>query len=243
MEGSDRPMSFGTAWCVGVLDGVSVWVTNGHVIDGGHHYTVLIAGVEYPVVLDPNSVVMNYNTSPQIDLALLVGEDLPASACLLASEEAEAGDELFVRAYPNGSPNERQFLCEPGPTFGKDETDGSLYVPYGATVPGCSGSPVFNMEGEVVGVIWAFRPGFHISQRVVLRDILEVVGNLASNGSRTAVSDMPGLYVTHGIHEEKIRQLEEELRLTKEAQDLHFNGFLVLCGLAVALRKRRKEII
>jgi len=74
------PLGYGTAFCVGTFNDISVWVTNGHVIEDGQSYTVLIDGEEYDVVLDEGRVVMDYDREVPVDLAVLFGEGIPCEA-------------------------------------------------------------------------------------------------------------------------------------------------------------------
>lgn len=238
-DGEQEAMGYGTAFCVGSFNDITVWLTNAHVVESGADFSVLIDGEEYPVILDHGRVKADYDRPAPVDIAVLFGEGLPATACELGDAEPASGERLYCRSFPNASPNEYNYLCEQG--LYKDDCSSELFVPYGATVPGCSGSPVFNMDGKVVGIVWAFRPGFHTSHKVLLRDIIDIVGGIAGNGTADNRPYMPGLYVDQRLQEEKIQSLEAEVEATKQAQDIHVVVFiLVCCGLVVS-RKRRNE--
>lgn len=93
--------------------------------------------------------------SEHVDLAVIEieGEDLPAVP--LSEQRAEPGDELLVI----GNPLQFARIANKGLMIGYSKHPAEREAPYlviqAAIYPGSSGSPLFNDQGEVVGVIFA----------------------------------------------------------------------------------------
>lgn len=226
----DKPSSWGTVFCVGVFEDVSVWMTNGHVVEDGKKFTVLIDGTEYELLL--HKQVRDYDAQPEVDLAVLLGSNVPCTACKIAEKDLEEGDQAYTRSHPAGAVTQYSFALE------ALQWESRMYVPYGATVPGCSGSPVFNTDGEVVGVVWAFVPGGHVSYRCVLRDVLDILGGLGGGGDKDEMPYMPGMYMEQELAKIRVAEIEKQLEKTKRAQDVHVVLFVLgFVGLALFRKK------
>lgn len=137
--------SGGSGSCFYLRD-INLFVTNNHVVDGHHEVALL-----------DNNRTQHYArvvlVNPDVDIALLAADDdfthLP-SLSLAADDSLQISDKVHVAGYPYGMPFT---LTEGTVSSPKQLMDGQYFVQTDAAVnPGNSGGPVFNGEGEVVGI-------------------------------------------------------------------------------------------
>lgn len=134
----------GTAF---LIDGKGYLVTNAHVLNGTGAIVANAAGREF------NARILSVDALH--DLALLKIEDseyhvvstLPYS---IKKSEADLGDELFTLGYPRD-----QIVYNLGYLSSKTgfENDTSSYQISLSANPGNSGAPVFNKNGDVIGIL------------------------------------------------------------------------------------------
>lgn len=122
-----------------------VVVTNAHVVGGAE--SVDVTGPDFGGLLQVSRVASG------VDLAIA-----PAgitSDLAWAETDALVGESVVLAARGRGGfqwqPGEVQLYAEPGVYGG----DGPAMLLDGATVPGFSGGPVINLDGQVVGVLRA----------------------------------------------------------------------------------------
>ncbi len=85
-----------------------------------------------------------------LDLAL-ISIKIPGAFVLPLAKEVKQGDKVFMLGHPNG----KQFTPALGSIEHIYERGGTKYIElFIENAPGCSGSPVMNTKGEVVGIIW-----------------------------------------------------------------------------------------
>jgi S1-C subfamily serine protease len=130
-------------------------VTNAHVVAGSDSLTVQLGGVgqAYPARL----VVFD----PARDLAVLDVPGLPATPLTLGAELA-AGDSAVVAGYPENGPYSvipsrvRETIDAVGrDIYGQDAVTREIYSLRSTVRPGNSGGPLFDVNGAVVGVVFA----------------------------------------------------------------------------------------
>ncbi len=123
-------------------------VTNRHLVEDAALIRVTFSGRGAFIAED-------WYVSEHVDLAVIKidGEDLPDVQ--LSEQPAQPGDELLVI----GNPLQFSRVANKGQMIGYSEHPTGHRVPYlviqAAIYPGSSGSPLFNDQGEVVGVIFA----------------------------------------------------------------------------------------
>ncbi len=130
-------------------------VTNAHVVAGSDQLFVQQAGTGD--LLDATLVVLD----PARDLAILSVPDLGIAPLPLGSELA-AGDSAVVAGYPENGPytTDSARVREVVDALGRDiyEQDSvtrEIYSLRGIVRPGNSGGPLFDVNGQVVGVVFA----------------------------------------------------------------------------------------
>ena len=153
-----------------------LFVTNYHVVEGYREVAIQDNG------RNPHAarVVL---VNPSLDIALLAAEgDFSAlpEIRLAADNSLTIGRKIYVAGYPYGMP----FTTTEGTVSSpKQLMDGKYYIQTDAAVnPGNSGGPMFNEEGEVVGVTvskftQADNMGFGIRVEA-LRRLLETIDGL-----------------------------------------------------------------
>lgn len=135
-------LSIGTGFAVG--DGT--WVlTNHHVVEGSTRLELETwdgrdAGPAQLVAVAPEG----------IDLALIHLDTAAAPAFHVRTHDPALGEELVTAGYPEG----RRLIRTEGRSLGMARSGGSKVLVTDLTCePGCSGSPVLDPLGRVVGVI------------------------------------------------------------------------------------------
>jgi S1-C subfamily serine protease len=129
-------------------------VTNAHVVAGTSEVTVTAGGHQLP------ATVVLYN--PQIDVAVLAVPGLGLSPLPMVKNGTVKGDSGFALGYPEGS---RTVRIAPTRVRSKQVLEGpnmyrtgtvsrEVYLLRGEVHPGNSGGPLFNAQGQVVGMIF-----------------------------------------------------------------------------------------
>lgn len=127
-------------------------ITNRHVIAGAS--TLQVSTYDGQDLL-----VETAGTAVVADLAIVeTNSPLPA-AVTLADEDAEIGDQVEIIGYPGGG----RLTSSTGEVLAY-ETDplntnaGQVIVSSASAEPGSSGSPMYDVDGRVVGVVYAAAP-------------------------------------------------------------------------------------
>lgn len=128
-------------------------VTNAHVV----------AGVEHPIVELPDGDTLDARVvwfDPDSDVAILLVPELQAEALPLA--DAAIGDEGVIDGYPHGGP----FTSKPAEVvaisnefvldiYGEGANSREVATLAADVQPGNSGGPLLNLDGEVMGLVFA----------------------------------------------------------------------------------------
>ena len=160
VEGSVVQISGVAASCSRQIDGSGFVyaeervMTNAHVLAGVTDPVVSAEGEEYdavPVYVDEAT-----------DVAVLAVPGLPQVPLTFAAEPAESGDDAIIMGYPGGGDffvgpaRVRQRTDISGPDFRNEQTVvRDVYALYGEVRAGNSGGPLFDPEGQVLGVVFA----------------------------------------------------------------------------------------
>jgi S1-C subfamily serine protease len=129
-------------------------MTNAHVLAGVSDPVVAAEGEEYeavPVYVDEAT-----------DVAVLAVPGLPQVPLTFAPEPADSGDDAIIMGYPGGGglfvgpARVRDHTDISGPDFRNEETVvRDVYALYGEVRAGNSGGPLFDPQGQVLGVVFA----------------------------------------------------------------------------------------
>ena len=124
-------------------------VTNNHVVQGGRRFKVLSASG----MLDAQVV----KCDPETDLALLKVDASVRSIVFSSSRRERLGTEIFTMGFPQPGLQGFSPKVTKGVVSGMDGFKGDTreYQIDATIQPGNSGGPLFNMNGNVVGVIVA----------------------------------------------------------------------------------------
>jgi S1-C subfamily serine protease len=137
-------LSSGTAF---LIDGKGYLVTNAHVLKGSGAVVVNDKGEEF------DAKIVNIDQEKDIAILKIDDEDYKPFTSLpygIKKNRAELGEELFTLGYPRDEVvyNMGYLSAESG--FNGDTTNYQISL---SANPGNSGSPVFNKNGEVVGIL------------------------------------------------------------------------------------------
>jgi S1-C subfamily serine protease len=129
-------------------------MTNAHVLAGVSDPVVTAEGEEYeavPVYVDEET-----------DIAVLAVPGLPQIPLSFSPEPAGSGDSAIIMGYPGGGglfvgpARVRDRTGISGPDFRNEQTVvRDVYALYGEVRAGNSGGPLFDPEGQVLGVVFA----------------------------------------------------------------------------------------
>ena len=160
VEGSVVQISGVAASCSRQIDGSGFVyaeervMTNAHVLAGVTDPVVSAEGEEYdavPVYVDEAT-----------DVAVLAVPGLPQVPLTFAAQPAESGDDAIIMGYPGGGDlfvgpaRVRQRTDISGPDFRNEQTVvRDVYALRGEVRAGNSGGPLFDPEGQVLGVVFA----------------------------------------------------------------------------------------
>lgn len=129
-------------------------MTNAHVLAGVAHPVVTAEGKQYPAtpVYDDE----------ETDVAVLAVPGLPQVPLQFAPTAADTGADAIIMGYPGGGPlytgparvRDRGDIS--GPDFRSSHTVlRDVYALYGSVRAGNSGGPLFDVQGRVLGVVFA----------------------------------------------------------------------------------------
>lgn len=131
-------------------------LTNSHVVAGGDTVTVEVDGTTF------DARVVSYD--PNADIAILDVPGLSAQPLSLAGFPVTAGTEALMLGYPHAGPFDatpariREMLELNGPDiYHTTAVTRQVYIitiPDGRPLQGVSGSPLIDMDGRVLGVVF-----------------------------------------------------------------------------------------
>jgi len=146
--------------CGGITDGSGFVASDGLVITNAH----VVAGVARPYILDANG---RHSTQviwfdPDLDLAVLRAGGLSGAPLTMQTSAASVGEDAAILGYPGGG----DFAADPAVIvdaftavgrniYNQNQTQRSVYSIKGQVIPGNSGGPLVDKDGDVVGVIFA----------------------------------------------------------------------------------------
>ena len=153
-------------------------MSNAHVVAGSETVTVEADGQLY------DATVVSYD--PNANISILDLPNLPAPPLQFAENQASIGTDAIVVGYPGGGEFQatparvRETIELKGPDIYKTKTvDREVYTIRGTVRQGNSGSPLINLDGQVLGVVFgaAFDDadtGFAMTANEVARQLVKV---------------------------------------------------------------------
>jgi S1-C subfamily serine protease len=146
--------------CGGIVNGTGFVYGPGKIATNAH----VIAGVKNPKVYDANGthdakVVMFDSTN---DVAVLSAKGVSATPLALDTEQLQTGETALVVGYPGGGSQKAQtvgiidtVIALGRDIYGRAKTERHVYVMQSQLIPGNSGGPVVDTEGNVRGIVFA----------------------------------------------------------------------------------------
>lgn len=146
--------------CGGIVEGSGFVARDGIVVTNAH----VIAGVANPSVLDTagehRATVIWFD--PQLDMAVLRTSGLAGGPLELNTDIAEQGSAAAVLGYPGGGGFTAgpatildQFTATGRDIYGSGSSRRSVYEVRADIIPGNSGGPLINQQGQVIGLVFA----------------------------------------------------------------------------------------
>jgi S1-C subfamily serine protease len=162
--------------CEGVSTGSGFAVDNDRLVTNRHVVTGATT-LQVSTYDGQDLLVETAGTAVVADLAIVETRSPLPAAVTLADADPEAGDDIEVIGYPGGG----RLTSSVGTVLGFEEDPlnanaGEVIVSSAFAEPGSSGSPMYDSQGRVVGVVYAAAPDGSHSLAVpvsTLRDLLE----------------------------------------------------------------------
>jgi len=130
-------------------------LTNAHVVAGAQDIQVRLAGFENSV---PGQVIY---FDPEKDVAVIATRELESRIALFSRGKAEIGDNAAVAGYPGGGDlmvtpaRISGILSARGENiYGDVEVERQVYSMRSNVIPGNSGGPLVNSDGQVLGLVF-----------------------------------------------------------------------------------------
>jgi S1-C subfamily serine protease len=146
--------------CGGIVDGSGFVIGSDLVATNAH----VIAGISHPSVIDSNGThsAVPIWFDPNLDFAVLAVPNLAGNPLVIDSNIASNGTAAAVLGYPGGGP----FTVKPADVleefsavgrniYGKNTTTRSVYELKADVIPGNSGGPLIEANGDVIGIVFA----------------------------------------------------------------------------------------
>jgi S1-C subfamily serine protease len=146
--------------CGGIVDGSGFIVGDGLVATNAH----VVAGISNPFIKDGNGTHRTVTIwfDPDTDFAILKTTDLAGGTLSFNTTTANNGSRAAVLGYPGGGPFDVEsavvldhFIASGRNIYGRGVTEREIYEINSHIIPGNSGGPLINKEGEVIGVVFA----------------------------------------------------------------------------------------
>ena len=205
---------FGTGF---LIDGKGYLITNAHVVRDARE-------------IDVQNTLGNYHArlirlDPQADLALLKIDDTTYRPFIglpygISKSDGDLGEELFTLGYPRPEIVYNKGYLSAATGHGEDTTSFQLTI---AANPGNSGTPVFNNDGEVVGVINSSQ---HDAQGMVFavrsKNIFRAIDSIKADSSLQSIDSslvhlhMPLTSALRGVDRQRqIKRIEDYIFIVK----------------------------
>lgn len=175
--------------CGGIVEGSGFVAANGTIVTNAH----VIAGIPHPSVIDRNG---RHDTipvyfDPNLDLAILRVNNLAGSPLSMATQDAPTGTQGAVLGYPGGGPFSAtgatvldEILAIGRNIYGTGTTTRQIYEVGADVQPGNSGGPLINVDGTVIGVVFAksesdANVGYSLTSQAALTALRQADGRTA----------------------------------------------------------------
>lgn len=175
--------------CGGIVEGSGFVVKPGIVATNAH----VVAGISSPYVEDSNgsheATVIYFN--PNLDLALLRVSGLAGSPLNVASANVANNTPGAALGYPGGGNFKveraevlQEFEATGSNIYDQGSTNRQIYEVEAGIIPGNSGGPLVNVNGTVVGVVFAQSTEYNgIGYALVSGPILHIIKTTSSNSA------------------------------------------------------------
>lgn len=181
--------------CGGVVEGTGFIVAPGLVATNAH----VVAGIKKPYVQDANGThtasVLWFNAD--LDFAVLRASNLAGPVLAFSNNLAENGTAAAVLGYPGGGAFTAgsavvsdSFVARGRNIYGRGVTSREVYELKADIIPGNSGGPVINIEGKVIGVVFAQSTayehvGYALTSAKVQSDLRQAISQNKTVGTGT----------------------------------------------------------
>ncbi len=184
--------------CGGIVDGSGFVAANNIVVTNAH----VVAGVARPTVVDGNG---RHNATviwfdPELDMAVLRTSNLAGEPLVLDATDRDNGTPGVVVGFPGGggftaSPATvlDKFTATGRDIYGRGATKRSIYELRADVIPGNSGGPILDVEGRVIGLIFAEAVNYEdIGYALTLRPVADGLQQAINRNQPVATGQCAG---------------------------------------------------
>jgi S1-C subfamily serine protease len=170
--------------CGGIVEGSGFVASSGIVVTNAH----VIAGITHPYVINDKGVRMSTTIiwfDPDLDLAVLKVHGLDAATLPIDAAIQPNNTAAAVLGYPGGGNFTAvpasvldEFTAEGRNIYNQDNTERGVYEIKATVIPGNSGGPLVDVNGNVIGIVFAQstlynQVGYALTTPVPLHEIQE----------------------------------------------------------------------
>ncbi len=169
--------------CGGIVEGSGFVAASGLVATNAH----VVAGIHSPYVIDGNGThpATPVWFDPDLDLAVLRAGDLIGGPLTFNPHAIGAGEQGGVLGYPGGGPFTAgtaavtsEFTAVGRNIYDQGNVRRDVYAITATVVPGNSGGPLVDLDGEVIGIVFAAstaqnNAGYALSAPQIVRELAQ----------------------------------------------------------------------
>lgn len=174
--------------CGGIVEGSGFVISSNEIATNAH----VVAGISQPFVEDDrgNHVATVIYFNPNLDFALLRVDGLAGGPLNISGSIAKDDTPASAMGYPGGGNFKarravvmQEFYATGSNIYAQGNTNRQVYEISANIIPGNSGGPLINVDGEVIGIVFAQSTAYNdVGYALVAQPIINIINHTSSHG-------------------------------------------------------------